>query len=52
MIRTLIIFMTGVFVGQEYGNTIPNVKRKTYELYEYMKNTELYKKVENDLKNK
>lgn len=44
--------MTGVFVGQEYGNTVPNVKRKTLELYEYMKNTELYKKVNDDLKNK
>jgi len=50
MIRTLCVFIFGVYVGQEYGNLIPNVKSKTYEVFENFKTTELYKKINEDLK--
>jgi hypothetical protein len=49
MIRSLIIFTLGVWVGQEYGNVIPNVKLKSYEMYESLKTTDLYKKIIDDL---
>lgn len=51
MIRTLFVFIFGVYIGQEYGNLIPNVKIKTYEVFENFKTTELYKKINRDLKN-
>ena len=52
MIRTLCVFIFGVYVGQEYGNLIPNVKNKTCEVFENFKTTDLYKKVNEDLKKK
>lgn len=39
MIRYIIIFLTGVFVGQEYGDVIPNVRLKTIEMYREFKKT-------------
>ena len=50
MIRTLCIFLFGIYIGQEYGNLIPNVKSKTYEAYNNFKTTDLYKKINEDLK--
>jgi hypothetical protein len=50
MMRILIVFIAGVYIGQEYGNTIPNVKIKSYELYESFKRTEFYKKISEDFK--
>lgn len=50
MIRSLVAFVLGVYVGQEYGNIIPNVKNKTYELLEDFKKTEFYKDVYSDIK--
>jgi hypothetical protein len=53
MFRSLIIFTLGVYIGQEYGNTIPSVRLKSYEMYESFKNTDFYKKIRDDLnKNK
>lgn len=49
MLRTLIVFVLGVYIGQEYGNTIPSVKLKSYEMYESLKSTDLYKKIRDDL---
>jgi hypothetical protein len=49
MFRTLIVFIAGVYIGQEYGNTIPNVKVRSYEMYESLKSTEFYKKIRDDL---
>jgi len=49
MFRSLIIFTLGVYIGQEYGDTIPSVKIKSYEMYESLKSTEFYKKIRNDL---
>jgi hypothetical protein len=49
MFRTLIVFIAGVYIGQEYGDTIPSVKVKSYEMYESLKSTEFYKKIRDDL---
>jgi hypothetical protein len=50
MFRTLAIFVLGVYVGQEYGDVIPNVKSKTEEFYDKFTETEFYKKLKSDLK--
>ena len=48
IIKYTITFLLGVYAGQEYGSVIPNVKDKTCEVYNNFKNTELYKKIEQD----
>ena len=48
MFRTLVIFRMGVYVGQEYGNVIPNVKLKGEEIYDKFKETDFYKKLKSD----
>lgn len=50
MFRTLAIFIFGVYVGQEYGNVIPNVKLKSEEFYDKFTETEFYKKIKSDFK--
>ena len=49
MFRTLIVFIAGVYIGQEYTDSIPSVKVKSYEIYESLKSTEFYKKIRDDL---
>jgi uncharacterized membrane-anchored protein YhcB (DUF1043 family) len=48
--RLLIAFVVGIYVGQEYGRLLPNVRNKTMEIFEELKNTDLYKKVREDVK--
>lgn len=43
--RSLLAFIFGVYVGQEYGKMIPNVKMKTYELLESLRETDLYRDI-------
>lgn len=50
MFRTIAVFILGVYVGQEYGNLIPNVKMKGEEFYENLLETDFYKKIIDDLK--
>ena len=50
MLRSLLIFAFGVFVGQEYGSSLPNIKLKTYEMFDNFKETDLYKKLNEDFK--
>lgn len=50
MLRTLAVFMLGVYVGQEYGSVIPNVKSKSEEFYDKFTETEFYKKLKSDFK--
>lgn len=52
LIKYTITFLAGVYIGQEYGNTIPSVKVYTNNLYEQLKQTEFYKKVSSDMNNK
>lgn len=52
MLRSLFIFAVGVYIGQEYGTLIPNVKIKTYEAFDNIRRTELYKKMCEDIHNK
>jgi hypothetical protein len=44
--------MLGVYVGQEYGDSIPSVKVKTYEMIDKFRTTDLYKKICEDIKSK
>jgi hypothetical protein len=52
MIKYTVVFLLGVFVGQEYGVQIPNVKSKTVEYYNQLTNTEFYKKIRDDFNKK
>lgn len=52
MLRTMLVFLVGVYVGQEYGNEIPSVKKYTYEAIDRFKGTDLYKKICEDIKKK
>lgn len=46
MIRDISILLIGIYIGQEHGNKIPNVKIKAIEYYNIFKQTELYKNLE------
>jgi hypothetical protein len=48
LIKYTITFLAGVYVGQEFGKTIPNVKEYSKELYESFSNTAFYKKIKDD----
>ena len=52
LIKYTITFLAGVYIGQEYGSTIPNVKVYTNNLYEQLKKTEFYKQVSSDMNKK
>jgi hypothetical protein len=52
MLKYTVVFLIGVFVGQEYGTLIPNVKTKAIETFNEFKKTDLYKKINDDLKKK
>lgn len=41
MLRSLVIFGLGVYVGQEYSEIIPNIKSKAVDL---LKNLEVFEK--------
>ena len=42
MLQNIISFLIGVYVGQEFGQQIPNVKDKTTELCKEFQKTEFY----------
>jgi hypothetical protein len=52
IIKYTITFLAGVYIGQEYGNTIPRVKSYTEDLYQRFKQTEFYKQVSRDINKK
>jgi len=35
--RSLVAFILGVFIGQEYGNLIPNIKNESIKFLENIK---------------
>jgi hypothetical protein len=49
IIKYTITFLAGVYIGQEYGNTLPSVKAYTEKIYESFKKTEFYKRIEDDV---
>lgn len=50
MIKYTIVLLTGIYIGQEYGNNIPNVKEYTIKTYNDFTKTEFYKKIKEDFK--
>ena len=50
IVKYTITFLAGVYIGQEYGKTIPNVKDYSKELYSSFLNTEFYKRISDDWK--
>jgi hypothetical protein len=51
-IKYTITFLAGVYIGQEYGSTVPKVKDYTLELYDRFRQTEFYKQVSKDINKK
>lgn len=49
MFQSIVSFLFGVYIGQEFGNNIPNVKNKTLEMLKEFEKTEFYS---NYIKNK
>jgi hypothetical protein len=45
LFKYTLTFLVGVYVGQEFGNTIPNVKTYIYTF----KQTDFYKKISNEI---
>jgi hypothetical protein len=52
LIKYTVTFLAGVYIGQEYGKTIPKVKDYTLELYHKFTQTEFYKQVSKDMNKK
>lgn len=52
MVKYSIAFLLGVYVGQQYGNALPNLKKKYEEIYENFKQSEFYKKINEDINKK
>lgn len=52
IIKYTITFLAGIYIGQEYGNTIPSVKKYSIEIYESFTSMEFYKKISNDFNKK
>lgn len=48
IIKHTITFLFGIYVGQEYGKYIPNVKNKTMKYIVEIKSSDFYKKLEED----
>jgi hypothetical protein len=42
MFQNIISFLFGVYIGQEFGNHIPNVKNKSVELFREFQKTNFY----------
>jgi hypothetical protein len=42
MFQSIVSFLFGVYIGQEFGNNIPNVKNKTIEILKEFEKTEFY----------
>ncbi len=51
-LKYTITFIAGIYIGQEYGNTLPSVKKYTRNVYESFTHTDFYKKIKNDFNKK
>jgi hypothetical protein len=45
MIKYIVSFVFGVYIGQEYGSLVPNVKNRTIEALKQIKESDFYKEV-------
>ena len=45
MLYTFFVLMFGIYLGQEYNEQLPNVKKHAIKCYDEFKQTELYKNV-------
>ncbi len=45
MLRYIVSFVFGVYIGQEYGVLVPNVKHKTIDMLKQIKESDFYKEV-------
>jgi hypothetical protein len=52
LIKYTITFLAGIYIGQEYGTTIPSVKTYTINLYDKFKQTDFYNEVLKDINKK
>ena len=50
MFQNIISFIIGVYIGQEFGQQIPNVKEKSIEIFSEFQKTEFYNNYLNNKK--
>jgi len=48
MIKDILLFVCGVYIGQEYGNTVPSVKLASASLYKTFIDSKFYEKLKKD----
>lgn len=42
MIQSIIFFLFGVYIGQEFGTNIPSVRQKTIEIWKELERTKFF----------
>ena len=47
MIQNIISFIFGVYIGQEFGNNIPNVRNKSIEIWKELEKNKFFGLLEN-----
>lgn len=52
IIKYTITFLAGVYIGQEYQDTIPKIKNYTVKFYDKFTRTEFYREVSKDMNKK
>lgn len=52
MFRTLIVFTFGLFLGQEYGTVLPNVKLEGLHFFHQILKSDFYKNLKDDYNKK
>lgn len=52
MFRTVLVFTFGVFLGQEFGTVLPNVKNEGLIFYNQILKSDFYKKLKDDYNKK
>ncbi len=49
-VKYTLTFVSGVYIGQRYGKTLPNIQKVTIDVYNKIKQTEFFKEVMKDIK--
>ena len=52
MFRTFIVFTIGLFLGQEYGEFLPNVKTEGLHFFNQILKSDFYKRLKEDFNKK
>ena len=48
MCKTTLIFLLGIYIGQEFGETLPNIQTESFKIYYIFTKSDFYNKLRND----